>query len=90
MNEEIKEILDYLTKSINSKDFVGMMIRKDHLDKLLDYITNLQEELKDLKMRKDVVIDYIEKKEKDDDNWIGYELLVEPIRIKNILGGDEE
>ena len=32
------------------------------------------------------VREYIEEKEKDDDNWVDYELLIEPIRIKEILG----
>lgn len=31
------------------------------------------------------VREYIETKEKDDDNWVDYELLIEPIRIKEIL-----
>lgn len=31
------------------------------------------------------VREYIEEKEKDDDNWIDYELCIEPIVIKKIL-----
>lgn len=31
------------------------------------------------------VREYIETKEKDDDNWVDYELLIEPIKIKEIL-----
>jgi hypothetical protein len=36
------------------------------------------------------VREYIETKEKDDDNWVDYELLIEPIKIKEILDKGSE
>lgn len=35
------------------------------------------------------VREYIEEKEKDDDNWIDYELCIEPVVIKKILDKGE-
>ena len=48
MNDEIKEILDYLTKFINDKEEItkyGCEISVKKAKVLLDYITNLQEQL---------------------------------------------
>ena len=53
MNDEIKEILDYLKKNkefFNKQDGYLSFSYK-YCDKLLDYITNLQEENEDLKDR---------------------------------------
>ena len=47
MKDEIKEILDKLKSTTNSKmDFTYTIIQKLEAKSLLDYITNLQEELK--------------------------------------------
>ena len=47
MNDEIKEILDYLTKFINDKEEItkyGCEISVKQAKQLLDYITNLQQD----------------------------------------------
>ena len=52
MKDEIKEILNYLTKFINDKEEItkyGCEISVKQAKHLLDYITNLQEEIKSLK-----------------------------------------
>ena len=52
MNDEIKEILDYLTKFINDKEEItkyGCEISVKQAKQLLDYITNLQQENERLK-----------------------------------------
>ena len=53
----------------------------DEKDKEIERLNNIIKEVRE----------YIEAKEKDDDNWVDYELLIEPIRIKEILdrGSDE-
>ena len=51
MKDEIKEILDYCKKYVESKDENRITSLIDiYLKKLLDYITNLQEENERLKL----------------------------------------
>lgn len=45
MNDEIKEILDYLRKYIDNEETGEIIESKHTMNLLLDYITNLQEEL---------------------------------------------
>jgi len=60
MNNEIKEILDYLTKFINDKEEItkyGCEISVKQAKPLLDYITNLEQENE----KKDKIIEKIRK-----------------------------
>ena len=77
-----QSIIDEYTKIlVREKDLVIaqylMRKQKDEIERLNNIIKEVRE--------------YIETKEKDDDNWVDYELLIEPIRIKEILdrGSDE-
>ena len=75
--EEIKECLD----SLYYQDDVCSI----SYDKLKDYIIKLKTKLQQKENIIKEAKEYVEEKEKDDDNWIDYELLIEPIRIKEIL-----
>ena len=61
----------------------GIIINE--LINLCEYKDEVFEENKRLHSIIKEVREYIEEKEKDDDNWIEYEMLIEPIRIKEIL-----
>ena len=50
-----------------------------------DYLLDIFEEIERLNNIRKEVREYIEEKEKDDDNWIDYELCIEPAVIKEIL-----
>ncbi len=61
MNDDIKETLNYLTKFINDKEEItkyGCEISVKQAKQLLDYITNLQQELK---YQEEAEIEYNEK-----------------------------
>lgn len=66
MNDEIKEIIDYLKKKENTRRIKCITIEESKM--LLDYITNLQEKYKEadndrhkLFEQKEKAIEYIEK-----------------------------
>lgn len=65
MNDEIKEILDKwkcyigLTKKFTTNEYE--MLRVEDIDKLLDYITNLQQENERLKEEKQRLLYNLEK-----------------------------
>jgi len=78
------------------------VIKNKHL-KEIERLNNINEEhrilngelRKELQQKENIIKEfreYIETKEKDDDNWVDYELLIEPIKIKEILnkGSDKE
>ena len=84
MNDEIKEILENIRKCCDiTKEQVFTVYQRQDILKLLDYITNLQqdntmyaqlkdeyeEEIKDLQQRIDKAIEYIEK----DTRWFDSE-----------------
>lgn len=91
-----EEIIKELDKVINNnKDKAFMTGELNYVAmaesckfKILDLQDRLQQKENIIKE----VREYIEKKEKDNDNWMDYELLIEPIRIKEILDkdGDKE
>ena len=102
MDEEIKEILDYLDYGVNSLSISKppFKIGYDDIKKLLDYITNLQQEnerlknipimdftsdvyqeLEDYKSRIDKAIEYIEKTQE------GY---VSELKLLDILRGEDK
>lgn len=98
MGERAKIILnEYFAKSLLMRDTLDLdkfyaadlklfveVARKEieRLQKELDK-TRLSELDKEYKLNQ--VREYIEEKEKDDDNWIDYELCIEPVVIKEIL-----
>lgn len=63
---------------------------KDDYENYQEIMAQLSTEKEELQQRNDKAIEYIEAKEKDDDNWIDYELLIEPSVIKEILKGSDK
>ena len=80
-------------------ELIGLIELNDEIvekDKEIERLNNdIKELLKENGNKEKVIIaqdniikevrEYIETKEKDDDNWVDYELLIEPIKIKEIL-----
>ena len=64
MNNEIKEILDYLDYGVNSLSISKppFKIEYEYIKKLLDYITNLQQENKKQKEVINMFLNKVEKK----------------------------
>ncbi len=65
MNDEIKEILDYLQDKDNYIEELGVAYKRIHINNgdlnlLLDYITNLQQENERLKSRIEKAVEYIQ------------------------------
>ena len=53
----------------------------------VEVINDVEGLLTEQQLRINKAIQDIETKEKNDDNWIDYELLIEPSNLKNILKG---
>ena len=90
MSEEEKQIMN---KMIYCNLVSGEQVIKfnNHIKEILQENEQLKNQLQQKESIIKEVREYIETKEKDDDNWVDYELLIEPIRIKEILdrGSDE-
>ena len=90
MSEEEKQIMN---KMIYCNLVSGEQVIKfnNHIKEILQENEQLKNQLQQKENIIKEVREYIETKEKDDDNWVDYELLIEPIRIKEILdrGSDE-
>lgn len=73
-------------------DLLNYVETEEKAYELIYYISSLEEQLQQKENIIKEAKEYVEEKEKDDDNWIDYELLIEPIRIKEILDkvGDKE
>lgn len=76
--QEIKDSISRQYKVQETNDLDSFNIFTDEEQELVDEIERLNNIIKE-------AIEYIETKEKDDDNWVDYELLIEPIKIKEIL-----
>lgn len=75
---------------MNRTEYIGKLNALYVGDKncLEELITTYDEKGKEIERLKNIIKEireYIETKEKDDDNWVDYELLIEPIKIKKIL-----
>ena len=81
MIEEINKIFEqwkqFLSWCYENNDKT-IEIHRDNLERVMAYTRQLENIIKEIR-------EYIEEKEKDDDNWVDYELLIEPIKIKEIL-----
>ena len=99
-NIELKKKLEKLIKKYNRNyenglnDFLELLDVKEENRKLkaeLELYENgvyYSSENDKLQERIDEAIEYIEKKQKDDDNWLDYELCIEPQVLLDILKGD--
>jgi len=72
-----------------NKEIEKLNTDKEQLTSLVNSCQKEIRKLKDQLQQEENIIkevrEYIEIKEKDDNNWVDYELLIEPIRIKEIL-----
>lgn len=77
----MKEIINISPNGI--KQAIDDLVNEN--ETLQDKVYKLEEQLQQKNKIIKEVREYIEEKEKDDDNWIDYELCIEPVVIKEIL-----
>lgn len=77
----MKQIINISSNGI--KQAIDDLVNEN--ETLQDKVYKLEEQLQQKENIIKEVREYIEEKEKDDDNWIDYELCIEPIVIKEIL-----
>ena len=84
--KDITDVSFRFSKDVLFKSWQDEALR--HREEILHLKDQLQQKENIIKEVKE----YVETKEKDDDNWVDYELLIEPVRIKEILdrGSDEQ
>ena len=93
MNEEIKEILEYFENNVASNSIYMLKLDTNEANLLLDYITNLQKENKELKEQKKKAIEYINNNIVISFDKVGFNtnkvagIVVDD--LLKILGGDE-
>lgn len=77
---KMSELLNEISMYLKAEDILNSenMIPIENVKELVDELQQKENIIKEVR-------EYIEEKEKDDDNWVDYELLIEPIRIKEIL-----
>lgn len=88
MKDEIKEILDKLIKTSCAN---GVFLTANTRDKIIDYITTLQEENKQLKENKKELIEFLKEYDKyrDTFKWNEQDYIDTIEKIKEILGDKE-
>ena len=88
MIDKILEQQETIKGLQNNQDSL-IKIMKEY-EQLIKKYNLMKKNANQLAKRIDKAIEYIEKKQKDDDNWLDYELCIEPQVLLDIFKGDNK